>query len=87
MFIEKITVDGIQYIDNSGVNIFLSLNKCNENWLSYRKRTDLLNDEQVAELRGKDRTIGQRDIDTAKKILLNFLPAHLLDLNLVTSIN
>ena len=69
MFVEKTTAEGIQFVDTFGSSLFLSFNECNENWLAYRKRTEFLNDEQVNNLRGKDRTIGQRNADTTKNFI------------------
>ena len=53
MNIEKITSEGIHYINDYGQSIFLSFNECNENWLAYMKRTEHLSDEKVADLIGK----------------------------------
>jgi len=63
MVIEKITPDGIFYVNKVGENVFLDFKQCNENWLAYRQRTEILTNEQVAEIRGKDRTVGQREDD------------------------
>ncbi len=63
MFIEKITSEGIFYKSHDGKNLFVSFKECNDNWLAYRKRTESLNDEQFANLRGKDKTVGQREDD------------------------
>ena len=62
MTITKILPDGIYYINTNGAKQFVDFKECNENWLAYRKRKETLTDEQVAELRGKDKTTGQRDI-------------------------
>ena len=62
MHIEKITPEGICYTNDVGENVFFDFEQCNENWLAYRKRTELLSDEQVAQLRGKDKIVGRRDI-------------------------
>lgn len=63
MTIEKITSDGIYYKNDSGQKGFCDFKKCNQNWISYRKRTERLNDEQIAMLEIKDKTIGQRDVE------------------------
>lgn len=67
--VNKITPDGLYYSNSSGENIFLDFNECNENWLAYRKRAESLNDEQVANLREKDKTVGQRDIDVDQNFI------------------
>jgi len=67
--IVKVTSEGIHYISQSGQQTFLDFNDCNENWLLYRKKTDLLNDEQLLTLRKKDKTIGQRDISDKQKFI------------------
>lgn len=62
MVVEKIISEGIYYINDFGENEFLSFEKCNENWLAYRKRTELLNKDQIDLLKETDKTVGQRDI-------------------------
>jgi len=66
MIFKTITSEGIYYENNFGENLFLNYKECNNNWLLYRKRTEFLNDEQIFELKGKDKTIGQRDVDPQK---------------------
>lgn len=59
--IKDITLEGINYIDSNGVEGFIDFKQCNENWIQYRKRKENLSDENVNEIRKKDRCIGQRD--------------------------
>lgn len=66
MIINNITLNGIEYLDANGAVKFISFVECNENWLDYRKRTESLDDDQVAKLRGTSVTIGQRDIAHSK---------------------
>jgi hypothetical protein len=63
MKIEKITPDGIYYENRIGKDDYLSFKECNENWFVYRKRMEQLTDEQILQLRGKDKTVGQREDD------------------------
>ena len=69
MIIEEISITGINYVDNAGNNATLSFSECNENWLAYRRRTENLNEPQIVELRRKDKTVGQRDIDAEKSYI------------------
>ncbi|MEW9702912.1 hypothetical protein [Paenibacillus sp. SI8] len=59
--IKSITPDGLNYIDETGMDKFVDFKECNENWIQYRKRRENLNDEKVEYIRGHDKCIGQRD--------------------------
>jgi len=63
MKIEEITPDGVYYRNSFGEDSYLSFKECNENWFAYRKRTERLTDEQIFQIRGKDKTVGQREDD------------------------
>lgn len=69
MIIEKITSDGIQYVNHSGESVFLSFKECNENWINYQKKTKFLDDDQVSSLRGKQKVVGQRDVSTESSFI------------------
>lgn len=69
MTINEISVEGVCFINDLGQKSFISFFECNENWLAYRKRTESLSDGQVAELRGKERIVGQRNVDLAQSCI------------------
>ncbi|MEH7299992.1 hypothetical protein [Neobacillus drentensis] len=59
--IQRITVEGIRYIEVTGDSVFIDFKKCNDHWLQYRGRTENLTNEEIQDLMIKDKTIGQRD--------------------------
>jgi hypothetical protein len=64
MTVKEITSDGVCYVTDSGENAFVGFNECNENWLQFRKKKELLSDAQMEEMRKTDRIVGQRDVNT-----------------------
>jgi hypothetical protein len=60
--IKSITPNGLNYIDEAGIDKFVDFKECNENWIQYRKRSENLNDEKVESIRRNDKCVGQRDI-------------------------
>ncbi|MFD7522615.1 hypothetical protein [Paenibacillus chitinolyticus] len=59
--IETLTVDGLVYNDENGINKRIDFKQCHENWVQYRRRTENLTDEMTDEVRKTDFCIGQRD--------------------------
>ncbi|MBB6214121.1 hypothetical protein HNQ80_000190 [Anaerosolibacter carboniphilus] len=69
--IKSITSKGINYSDEAGEEKFIDFEECNENWIQYRKRTEKLDDEKLANIKNNDKCIGQRDI-CANPIFIEF---------------
>ncbi|WP_079909970.1 hypothetical protein [Paenibacillus sp. 32352] len=62
MKIIEITKSGISYLDDLSMEKWIDFVECNVNWIKYQIRTEKLNEEQAMKLRGKDHTVGRRDI-------------------------
>jgi len=60
MTIKKIIETGLYYVDEEGNERFLSFEKCNENWIDYRRRKGKV---ENVELLKNDRCVGQRETD------------------------
>lgn len=63
MEIIRVMEKGIFYRNGKDQEHFIDFQECNKNWLAYRKRTENLSDQEVQDLKRKDKTIGRRETE------------------------